>query len=55
MKANETRARPNWSDPEDYRRQGRFPLDRIDLDAVRRECRESFERLTVLADQFPAD
>ncbi len=48
--------RPEWSDPKDYyRRQGRFPLAQIDLDAVRRGCRERFERLEALAERFPAD
>jgi pyruvate ferredoxin oxidoreductase beta subunit/2-oxoisovalerate ferredoxin oxidoreductase beta subunit len=41
---------PSWEDPaEYYRRQGRFPVDSIDLDAVRRECRESYARLRRLA------
>ena len=45
---------PEWADPADYyARQRRFPADSIDLDAVRRECRESYEWLSVLAERFP--
>jgi pyruvate ferredoxin oxidoreductase beta subunit/2-oxoisovalerate ferredoxin oxidoreductase beta subunit len=45
---------PEWADPaEYYARQRRFPKDSIDLDAVRRECRESYEWLSALAERFP--
>ncbi len=45
---------PDWSDPaEYYRRQRRFPMASIDLDAVRGECRDSFARLRALAERFP--
>lgn len=41
---------PDGTDPgEYYRRQGRFPADAVDLEAVRRECRENLERLRMLA------
>jgi len=41
---------PAWSDPADYyRRQGRFALERLDLEAIRRSSRERFERLARLA------
>ncbi len=47
---------PGWSDPEEYyRRQGRFPLETLDLEAVGREIRERFERLEALAERFPED
>ena len=45
---------PEWADPADYyARQRRFPADSIDLEVVRRECRESYEWLSVLAERFP--
>ncbi len=45
---------PEWSDPgEYYRRQRRFPMKEVDLDAVRRQCRERFSRLETLAAEFP--
>ncbi len=45
---------PEWADPADYyARQRRFPADAIDVEAVRRECRESYEWLSVLAERFP--
>ncbi len=44
---------PEWIDPADSR-QRRLPKGSIDLDAVRRECRENYDRLKVLAEQFPA-
>ncbi|HEX9735042.1 MAG TPA: thiamine pyrophosphate-dependent enzyme [Thermoanaerobaculia bacterium] len=45
---------PEWTDPaEYYRRQRRFPEDAVDLEAVRRRCRERFARLRTLAEQFP--
>ncbi|MCP4661645.1 MAG: hypothetical protein GY856_40100, partial [bacterium] len=45
---------PEWIDPaEYYSRQRRFPKGSVDLDAVRRECRENYDRLKVLAEQFP--
>lgn len=45
---------PAWTDPaEYYRRQRRFGDDEIDLVATRRICRERFERLKVLAEEFP--
>ncbi len=47
-------ARPDWSDPEDYyRRQRRFPMDAIDLEATKRQCRERFERIEALAERYP--
>jgi len=45
---------PAWTDPaEYYRRQRRFGDDEIDLAATRRICRERFEWLKVLAEEFP--
>jgi pyruvate/2-oxoacid:ferredoxin oxidoreductase beta subunit len=45
---------PDWTDPSAYyEHQRRFRDDEIDLDATRRMCRERYERLTVLAEQFP--
>ncbi len=45
---------PEWTDPaEYYGRQRRFPPDAVDLDAVRCECRETYEWLSVLAERFP--
>ena len=47
-------AEPDWSDPaEYYRRQGRFPAESIDLEAVRRSCRRRWQRLEALAKLFP--
>ena len=47
-------AEPDWSDPRRYlERQGRFSLDEIDLDRVRRGCRERWERLQARADRGP--
>ncbi len=48
-------AEPEWSDPAEYfRRQGRFPLDQLDLTPIRRGCRERYERLRRLAAASPA-
>ena len=45
---------PDWTDPAEYfSRQNRFSDHLIDLDATRRTCRADFERLRVLAEQFP--
>jgi len=45
---------PEWSDPADYfKRQRRFSEEAIDLEVTRQACREDFERLRVLAEQFP--
>ena len=45
---------PAWTDPaEYYRRQRRFGDDEIDLASTRRICRERFDRLKVLAEEFP--
>ncbi len=43
-------AEPEWSDPAEYfRHQGRFPVDGLDLETIRRGCRERWERLRRLA------
>ncbi len=43
-------AEPEWSDPAEYfRRQGRFPVEELDLEAIRRGCRDRWERLRRLA------
>ncbi len=45
---------PDWTDPaEYYERQRRFNTQQVDLDATRRSCRERFQRLGVLAREFP--
>ncbi|UCG77147.1 MAG: pyruvate synthase subunit beta [Gemmatimonadota bacterium] len=45
---------PTWLDPAEYfHHQRRFGDDEIDLEATRRICRERFERLRVLAEEFP--
>ncbi|HSM17469.1 MAG TPA: thiamine pyrophosphate-dependent enzyme [Gemmatimonadales bacterium] len=45
---------PDWTNPAEYfSRQNRFSDHLIDLDATRRACREDFERLRILAEQFP--
>jgi pyruvate/2-oxoacid:ferredoxin oxidoreductase beta subunit len=45
---------PEWADPGEYfRLQRRFKEEDIDLDVTRRACRESFQRLLVLAEEFP--
>ena len=45
---------PDWTDPATYfQHQRRFRDDEIDLETTRRVCRERFERLRVLADEFP--
>lgn len=45
---------PDWSDPaEYYAAQRRFPADGIDLPAVKSRARERFDRLQILARQFP--
>ena len=47
-------AEPDGTDPDEYfRRQRRFRDDEIDLDTTRRVCVERFERLRVLAEEFP--
>lgn len=47
---------PDWADPAEYfRRQRRFRLEEVDLDATRRWARDRFERLQVLAEAFPAE
>jgi len=47
---------PDWTDPAEYfSRQNRFSDHLIDLDGTKRACREDFERLRVLAEQFPHD
>ena len=46
---------PTWADPAEYfRRQRRFRPDEVDLDATRRWARDRYDRLTVLAEAFPA-
>ena len=48
-------AEPDWTDPAAYfARQRRFHDDQIDLDRTRRACRERWERLSFLAERFPA-
>ncbi len=45
---------PAWIDPREYyRQQKRFRIDDIDVEAVQRECKENFQRLKILAQQFP--
>ncbi len=45
---------PDWTDPAEYfSRQRRFAAVEVDVDATRRTCRDDFERLRVLAEQFP--
>ncbi len=45
---------PSWADPAEYLcRQGRFPPESLDLEAVRRSCREGFQRLRRLAASPP--
>jgi pyruvate ferredoxin oxidoreductase beta subunit/2-oxoisovalerate ferredoxin oxidoreductase beta subunit len=45
---------PDWTDPSEYfRLQRRFRDDEVDLDATRRMCRGRFERLEILAREFP--
>jgi pyruvate ferredoxin oxidoreductase beta subunit/2-oxoisovalerate ferredoxin oxidoreductase beta subunit len=45
---------PDWTDPSAYyEHQRRFRDDEIDLEATRRMCRQRYERLQVLAEQFP--
>ena len=45
---------PDWSDPREYfKRQRRFTEEAINLEATRRSCREDYDRLRVLAEQFP--
>ena len=48
-------AEPDWVDPTEYfSRQRRFRADQIDLAATRRVCRERYERLSHMAEVFPA-
>lgn len=48
-------AHPSWADPAEYfRRQRRFRAEEVDLESTRREARERFHRLEVLAEAFPA-
>jgi pyruvate ferredoxin oxidoreductase beta subunit/2-oxoisovalerate ferredoxin oxidoreductase beta subunit len=45
---------PDWSDPAEYfGRQKRFSAEEVDLEATRAACREAFERLRLLAENFP--
>jgi len=45
---------PDWTDPAEYfSRQRRFAAVEVDVDATRRTCRDDFERLRILAEQFP--
>lgn len=45
---------PDWTDPAIYfQHQRRFREEEIDLETTRRVCRERFERLKVLAQEFP--
>jgi pyruvate/2-oxoacid:ferredoxin oxidoreductase beta subunit len=45
---------PDGADPaEYYKRQRRFKLEELDLDATRRVCAERFERLKKMAEVFP--
>jgi len=47
-------AEPDWTDPEEYyKRQRRFSKTELDVDATRRQCRERWQRLQVLAEHFP--
>ena len=47
---------PDWTDPAEYfGRQRRFREDEVDLDATRRVCRERWERLSFMAESFPAE
>ncbi|MGD8320385.1 MAG: thiamine pyrophosphate-dependent enzyme [Gemmatimonadota bacterium] len=47
---------PDWADPAEYfRRQRRFREDELDLDTTRAACRNRFERLSKLAEAFPAE
>ncbi len=46
--------RPEWTDATGYfERQGRFPMEKIDLEAVIASCRQRFARLEALAEKFP--
>ncbi len=47
---------PTWSDPLAYfHRQRRFQEDEIDLESTHAQCRERYERLRILAEQFPIE
>jgi pyruvate/2-oxoacid:ferredoxin oxidoreductase beta subunit len=49
-------AEPDGTDPEEYyKRQRRFKSETIDLDAVRRQCKENWARLQQLASCNPPD
>lgn len=49
-------AEPDWTDPAEYfERQRRFRDDEVDLDTTRRVCRERWERLSFMAESFPAE
>ena len=46
---------PTWADPAAYfERQRRFRPEQVDLETTRRVCREKWERLSFLAEAFPA-
>jgi pyruvate ferredoxin oxidoreductase beta subunit/2-oxoisovalerate ferredoxin oxidoreductase beta subunit len=45
---------PDWTDPMEYfQRQRRFRDGEIDLQVTERACRDRFQRLEILAQQFP--
>lgn len=49
-------AEPEWTDPTEYfAKQRRFREDEVDLETTRAVCRERFERLSFLAEAFPAE
>ena len=49
-------AEPTWADPATYYdKQRRFTPENIDLDTTKRVCREKWERLSFLAEAYPAD
>ena len=46
---------PTWADPASYfERQRRFRPEQVDLETTRRVCREKWERLSFMAEAFPA-